>query len=444
MAGSVVDACFSDVKLGIVFKGKSAVIKSAYILYFVKSTVKRGLLNLKYRKGIIAFIANLFIFALCGSFFVLAEDRPTFGINEIIDSGSNVTAIVSFTPGKAASGSIKIGYNTKILKFVSVDKGASNAKTININSGKNGEISIDFDNAGGIVRGNTELAGIDFVLRSDRLSSDDVYAKSFVLYDDRGKLISDNKTADLMYSINSGNMYPEYSEDEFPEEQSNSGNGDNSRSESSNGNTGDSSRSESSNGNTGDSSRSESSNGNTGDNSRGESSNSNTGDNNGNSGNNSVGGNNGNGGGSNNSSVGSGTHTGGSEGSESTVSGGSVNSAGGDSPESPQNSDGTVQVQSNPENVSAFPDVEGTVSGNEQDVSDNDISTPGGAGDPEGTADDAAEEVSEEKDNRVIIVIVISSITVVVVGVLYFLVSRWIDKDDESDEDGKKETDDKE
>ena len=101
-------------------------------------------------------------------------------------------------------------------------------------------------------------------------------------------------------------------------------------------------------------------------------------------------------------------------------------------------------MQSNPENVSAFPDVEGTVSGNEQDVSDNDISTPGGAGDPEGTADDAAEEVSEEKDNRVIIVIVISSITVVVVGVLYFLVSRWIDKDDESDEDGKKETDDKE
>ena len=381
---------------------------------------------MKYRKVIIAFIASLFIFTLYGSFFVLAEDRPTFGINEIIDSSSNVTAIVSFTPGKAASGTIKIGYDTKILKFVSVDKGASNAKTININSGKNGEISIDFDNAGGIVRGNTELAGIDFVLRSDRLSSDDVYAKSFALYDDKGKLISDNKTADLMYSINSGNMYPEYSEDEFPAEQSNSGNSDNSRSESSNG---DNSRNESSNG----------------DNSRSENSKGNTGDNSGNGGNNSVGGNNGNNsnsGGSDNSSVGSGTHTDGSEGSGSTVSGGSENSAGG--AENPQTPDGTVQVQSDPENASAFPDAEGTVSGNEQDVSDNDMSTPGGTDGSEVTADDAAEEVSGEKDNRVIIVIVISSITVVVVGVLYFLVSRWIDKDDESDEDGQKDTDDKE
>ena len=393
---------------------------------FVKSTVKRRLSDLKYRKVIIAFIASLFIFTLYGSFFVLAEDRPTFGINEIIDSSSNVTAIVSFTPGKAASGTIKIGYDTKILKFVSVDKGASNAKTININSGKNGEISIDFDNAGGIVRGNTELAGIDFVLRSDRLSSDDVYAKSFALYDDKGKLISDNKTADLMYSINSGNMYPEYSEDEFPAEQSNSGNSDNSRSESSNG---DNSRNESSNG----------------DNSRSENSKGNTGDNSGNGGNNSVGGNNGNNsnsGGSDNSSVGSGTHTDGSEGSGSTVSGGSENSAGG--AENPQTPDGTVQVQSDPENASAFPDAEGTVSGNEQDVSDNDMSTPGGTDGSEVTADDAAEEVSGEKDNRVIIVIVISSITVVVVGVLYFLVSRWIDKDDESDEDGQKDTDDKE
>ncbi len=410
---------------------------------------------MKYRKVIIAFIASLFVFTLYGSFFVIAEDRPTFGINEIIDSSSNVTAIVSFTPGKAASGTIKIGYDTKILKFVSVDKGASNAKTININSDKNGEISIDFDNAGGIVRGNTELAGIDFVLRSDRLSSDDVYAKSFALYDDRGKLISDNKTADLMYSINSGNMYPEYSEDEFPGEQSNSGNSDNSRTESSNG---DNSRSESSNADNsrtessnGDNSRSESGNG---DNSISENSKGNTGDNNGNGGNNSVGGNNdnngnngndgnnSNSGGSDNSSVGSRTHTDGSEGSGSTVSGGSENSAGG--AENPQTPDGTVQVQSDPENASVFPDAEGTVSGNEQDVSDNDMSTPGGTDGSEVTADGAAEEVSGEKDNRVIIVIVISSITVVVVGVLYFLVSRWIDKDDESDEDGKKETDDKE
>ena len=94
---------------------------------------------MKYKKNIIVFIVSLFVFALCGNMPVFADNKPTFGINEIIGSDSNVTTVVSFTPGKAASGSINIRYDVGVLQFVSAEKGSANAQVINIDSDNRGK-----------------------------------------------------------------------------------------------------------------------------------------------------------------------------------------------------------------------------------------------------------------------------------------------------------------
>ena len=342
---------------------------------------------MKYRRSIVAFMAILFIFLLSGNIFVLADDKPTFGINEIIDTDSNVTTVVSFTPGKAAAGSIKIGYNTDILELISVKEGAANAQVININSKNKGEISINFLNSSGVVKGNTELAIIEFNLKFDRLSSNDVYAKSFELYDINSKLISDNTTTDLRYSINSQNMSPEYSEEpdnESSKQTSQSGT-ENSKTDN------DPSRSESG-GVTEDDSSADHSN-------------------------------------AENSGT-TGPTPGGTDGN---VSGGSDISTGNDT-QNPRNPGNTAQTQDGTEGSATAYDIsestEGSVTEQDPKVDTYDES---------GSED--AEVYTDDRQQKIIIVIVISAITVVVVGILYFFISRWIDKDDESEDDSDDKSD---
>lgn len=153
-------------------------------------------------KHIFSYLAMVLISVfVCGAA-VSAENEPTYFIDEKISDNRTVSVKLSFTPDVAAAGTIKLTYNTDSLKLKSAVKGSADAQMINVNAKKNGIISVNFLNAYGAVTENTELAVIEFSLKADKFSSEDISFDSFKLYDIDSNLLSDNTTVELIYSVN--------------------------------------------------------------------------------------------------------------------------------------------------------------------------------------------------------------------------------------------------
>ena len=143
--------------------------------------------------------------AVCGNMIVYADEKPTFILDETVNSDGTITAILSFTPDVSAAGTIKLGYDTDVLELKSAVQGSLNVQMVNINPDEEGIVSLNFLNAQGVVGGNTELAVINFSLKNNKFNENTIYAESFKLYDIDSKLISDNTTVDLKYSLNTKN-----------------------------------------------------------------------------------------------------------------------------------------------------------------------------------------------------------------------------------------------
>ncbi len=162
-------------------------------------------LRVKCKPIVYIFCTLITFFSVFGNMIVYADDKPTFILDETVNSDSTITAILSFTPDVSAAGTIKLGYDTDVLELKSAVQGSLNVQMVNINPDKEGIVSLNFLNAQGVVGGNTELAVITFSLKNDKFNENTIYAESFKLYDIDSKLISDNTTVDLKYSLNTKN-----------------------------------------------------------------------------------------------------------------------------------------------------------------------------------------------------------------------------------------------
>ena len=168
---------------------------------------QRRLKTLKVKNKWVGYLfCVLMIFsAVCGNMIVYADEKPTFILDETVNSDGTITAILSFTPDVSAAGTIKLGYDTDVLELKSAVQGSLNVQMVNINPDEEGIVSLNFLNAQGVVGGNTELAVINFSLKNNKFNENTIYAESFKLYDIDSKLISDNTTVDLKYSLNTKN-----------------------------------------------------------------------------------------------------------------------------------------------------------------------------------------------------------------------------------------------
>ena len=156
-------------------------------------------------KHIFSYLVIVLISVFVCSVAVSAENEPTYFIDEKISDDRTVSVKLSFTPDVAAAGTIKLTYNTDSLELKSAVKGSADAQMINVNSKENRSISVNFLNAYGAVTGNTELAVIEFSLKADRFSAEDISFDSFKLYDIDSELLSDNTTTELIYSFDGDN-----------------------------------------------------------------------------------------------------------------------------------------------------------------------------------------------------------------------------------------------
>lgn len=138
--------------------------------------------------------------------YVLADNIPTYYISEKINADKTLTVKVSFTEDVAAAGTIKLSYNTDILKLLSAGKGTSKAQMITLNENELGTVSINFLNAEDVIKGDTNIAVLKFSINSDEISEYDIKVESFKLYNLDSKLLSDNTATAPVYKLNTENM----------------------------------------------------------------------------------------------------------------------------------------------------------------------------------------------------------------------------------------------
>lgn len=138
--------------------------------------------------------------------YVFADNIPTYYISEKIDAEKTLTVKVSFTEDVAAAGTIKLSYNTEILKLLSAEKGTSKAQMITLNENELGTVSINFLNAEDVIKDDTNIAVLNFSINSDEISEYDIKAESFKLYNLDSNLLSDNTTTVPVYKLDKENM----------------------------------------------------------------------------------------------------------------------------------------------------------------------------------------------------------------------------------------------
>lgn len=151
------------------------------------------------------------VLLMCTGITAFADDEATFYIDETLESDNTVRAVVSFPQDISAAGTIRLNYNTDVLELISAKKGSMSAQMINVNQTDDGTIVINYLNAYGAISDNTELAVLTFSLKTDTFSADDIYSDYFALYDLDSRLLGDETTTQLKYSINTDNAPSEIS-----------------------------------------------------------------------------------------------------------------------------------------------------------------------------------------------------------------------------------------
>ncbi len=137
---------------------------------------------------------------------VNADTAPTFIIDEKA-SGENLTAVVSFTPGQCAAGTIKLSFNTDTLEYVSFEQLGFEIGNVNVNYMEESKIiAINFFNTYGEVSGDTRLAEISFRIKGDRISSSEISVDSFKLYDINSSLLSEGDSTPAEITFDSKNI----------------------------------------------------------------------------------------------------------------------------------------------------------------------------------------------------------------------------------------------
>ncbi len=154
-------------------------------------------------------VISILVMVLCcvlNCNYVFADNIPTYYISEKIDAEKTLTVKVSFTEDVAAAGTIKLSYNTEILKLLSAEKGTSKAQMITLNENELGTVSINFLNAEDVIKDDTNIAVLNFSINSDEISEYDIKAESFKLYNLDSNLLSDNTTTVPVYKLDKENM----------------------------------------------------------------------------------------------------------------------------------------------------------------------------------------------------------------------------------------------
>ncbi len=131
---------------------------------------------------------------------VTAEKLPTFILYETLEKDI-LRVTVSVTPDSSSAGTIKMDYNKEHLIFKNIVADSENASSVLVNPDSKGLIALNFMNINGDLSGNTNLAVIEFILKSNEFSAEDIFSNSFRLYDIDGNTLSDNTTAKLSYII---------------------------------------------------------------------------------------------------------------------------------------------------------------------------------------------------------------------------------------------------
>lgn len=170
-------------------------------------------------KKLLIIIATAVVMLLTFYIMAFAEILPTITITETVNNDSTVTVTVSFTPDVSAAGTINIKYNVDKLELISAENGAVKAQILNVNP-MNDCIVINYLNAQGNIKGDTETAVIKFKLIGNNFSVDDIISESFELYNINSELIADNTTSKANYVFNTPNLLGEVSEDSTIPQQS--------------------------------------------------------------------------------------------------------------------------------------------------------------------------------------------------------------------------------
>ena len=104
-----------------------------------------------------------------------ADEDPAFILEETIE-GDQLIAVVSFTSGPCAAGTMKLNYQADALELLSVDKVEAGIEVVNVNHvAEKAQISVNFYNTYGPVEGDTRLAELRFKIKKNPLSGDEVF-----------------------------------------------------------------------------------------------------------------------------------------------------------------------------------------------------------------------------------------------------------------------------